>query len=62
MKIKKRKGFAPWRWYHWRFAVLPTWFGDGERIWLEPYQCRMNGLSGERRDRHGNVREFFIYV
>lgn len=61
MKLTKRRGLAEWRWWHWRFALLPTWFGDNTRLWLEPYQCRMNGLSGERRDRHGTVIPFVMY-
>jgi hypothetical protein len=61
MKYTKRRGLPDWRWYHWRFALLPTWFGEDARIWLEFYQCRMSGLSGERRDTKGNTVEFCIH-
>lgn len=61
MRYTKRRGYSEWRWWHWRFAMLPTWFGEDTRLWLEFYQCRMDGLCGERRDRSGKTVEFCYY-
>ena len=61
MRYSLRRDLPEWRWWHWRFALLPTWFGDNERLWLEFYQCRMTGLCGERRIIDGTTREFCIY-
>jgi hypothetical protein len=61
VKYEKRRELPTWRWWHWRFALLPTWFGDNTRLWLEFYQCRMKGLCGERRDSRGHVEAFCIH-
>jgi hypothetical protein len=60
VRYRITKELPPWRWWHWRFALLPTWFGDGQRLWLEFYQCRMNGLHGERRTKD-TLRTFWIH-
>lgn len=61
MKLTRRRGLPDWSWWHWRFALLPTWFGEDTHLWLEFYQCRMRAPSGERRDTEGNTVEFCIY-
>lgn len=61
MRYTQKRDLPEWRWWHWRFALLPTYFGD-ERLWLEFYQCRMQGLCGERRDKRGRTTvQFCIY-
>jgi hypothetical protein len=62
MKLERKRSLAPWRWYHWRFALLPTWFGDNSWIWFEPYQRRSLGLSGEIRDRSGKTEAYYVHV
>ena len=59
MRFKVEQYPTKWRW---RFALLPVYFGDKCRLWLEFYQIRcLGGLSYERRDTSGNVVEFCIY-
>ena len=59
MKLKRQKYPGKWRW---RFALLPTYFGDDVTLWLEPYQSRTTGPSSwERRDLRGLTVEVMIY-